>query len=188
MRTVDLSLIEKYEMPAGLGKLENNQACLVAQAAIVEALANGDEIKELTDSLECACPVLRVLAIALNDVKWWDSNKERTEALRPLIPMLLDSRVSPEAIAKRAALASSFAQKAAKSAKSAKYAAEFAAKSAEYAAEYAVEYAEYAAKSAVEYAKLAAEYAKYAVESAAELKTLRGEFMATWLACEAIKD
>jgi hypothetical protein len=148
MRTVDLSLIEKYEMPSGLGILENNQACLVAQAAIVDALANGEKITELTDSLECACPVLRVLAIALNDVKWWDSDKERTEALRPLIPMLLDSRVSPGAIAKRAALASSFAQKAAKS------------------------------------AKFAAKYAK----SGAELKTLRGELMATWLACEAIKD
>jgi hypothetical protein len=187
MRTVDLSLIEKYEMPAGLGKLENNQACLVAQAAIVDALANGGKITELTDSLDCACPVLRVLAIALNDVKWWDSDKERTEALRPLIPMLLDSRVSPDAVAKRAALASSFAQKAAKYTKSTEY-----AESAESAAEYAAKYPKYAAEYAAEYAKYAAEYAaeyaaKYAAKSA-ELKTLRGEFMATWLACEAIKD
>ena len=69
-------------------------ACVMAQAATIDALRKGLTLDKPTDEMECACPILRCMAIRLNDSNWWDSNEERTEALRPLIPLLLDSRVS----------------------------------------------------------------------------------------------
>ena len=77
-------------------------ACVMAQAATIDALRKGLTLDKPTDEMECACPILRHTAIRLNDATWWDSNEERTEALRPLIPLLLDSRVSELAYLKRA--------------------------------------------------------------------------------------
>ena len=77
-------------------------ACVMAQAATIDALRKGQTLDAPTDKMECACPILRCMAIQLNDGNWWDSNEERTEALRPLIPLLLDSRVSGPAYLKRA--------------------------------------------------------------------------------------
>ena len=209
MKSVDLSVVEKYSMPSGLGDLDKEEACVVAQAAIVDSLCRGESIANLTDSLNCACPVLRTLAIAMNDVAWWKDAEERTSTLRPLIPLLLDSIVSPDATAKRAALASGFAQKAAQSAKSAESAAKYAAKYAVYAAKsakYAAKYAKYAAKSAkyaaesavyaaeyavsaAYYAAQSAEYAVSAAKSAAQsaaqsVLPLREELLRVWMECE----
>jgi len=166
MRTIDFAPIENLVMTNGVGDASIT-ACVVAQAAIIEQLQQGKAIKA-TDYLDCACPLLRTFAIALNDISWWDSDAERTAVLRPLIPALLDSRVGPLAMSQRARLASDF------SAIAAKYAAESAAESAESAAKYA-------AKSAAEYA------AKYA-EHAAEMRMLRGELLKCFWDCESIKD
>lgn len=68
--------------------------CVVAQAATIDALRKGLTLDEPTDEMECACPILRKMAIELNDGEWWKDNEERTLALRPLIPMLLDSRLN----------------------------------------------------------------------------------------------
>ena len=69
-------------------------ACVMAQAATIDALRKGLTLDKPTDEMECACPVLRRMAIRANDANWWASDAERTEHLRPLIPLLLDSRVS----------------------------------------------------------------------------------------------
>ncbi len=67
-------------------------ACVMAQAATIDALRKGKTLETPTDEMECACPVLRCIAINLNDTAWWSDDVERTNALRPIIPMLLDSR------------------------------------------------------------------------------------------------
>ena len=134
-RKVDLALVAGYTMPSGVGNLETHQACVVAQAAILDKMSRGEPVTEITDTLECACPVLRVLAIALNDIAWWDSDKERQTVLGPLRLLLLDSRRDPSITVQRAAKAAVFAKSAAKYAKSAAESPE-SAKSAESAAKY----------------------------------------------------
>lgn len=67
-------------------------SCVMAQAATINALRQGKTLDAPTDEMECACPVLRRLAIRLNDGAWWADDMERTAVLRPLIPLLLDSR------------------------------------------------------------------------------------------------
>ena len=94
---IDLSPVLKFRMGSGIGDgtvnggIHGEQACLVAQAAILDAVRHGRKISAPTDKLECACPILRRLAIYINDGPWWKSDQERTEILRPLIPLLLDS-------------------------------------------------------------------------------------------------
>lgn len=88
-------------MGSGVGDGKTT-ACVVAQAATIDALRNGKTLDKPTDEMECACPVLRRLAIRLNDTEWWKSNEERTEVLRPIIPLLLDSRGSRDLTQKRA--------------------------------------------------------------------------------------
>jgi hypothetical protein len=87
-------------MCAGIGDGKTT-ACLVAQCATIDALRKGQTLDAPTDEMECACPVLRRLAIRFNDAAWWKSDAERTEHLRPLIPLLLDSRGSPELTQRR---------------------------------------------------------------------------------------
>jgi len=72
-------------------------ACVVAQSATIDALRKGNTLDAPTDRMECACPILRALAIRLNDGNWWKDDAERTKVLRPLIPLLLDS-VGDEAV------------------------------------------------------------------------------------------
>ncbi len=163
MRKIDLSLVEQYTMPSGIGNLAENKISLVAQANLIDCLEKGLPIEALSDSLECACPVLRVLAIGLNDTKWWVNDQERTETLRPLISLLLDSRREPKVTAQRAQKAADFAKYAAKHAEYAAYAAKQTQHAAKYAAEYAAKHAAYAVKHA-EYAAKHAESAAYAAK------------------------
>lgn len=71
-------------------------SCVMAQAATIDALRRGETLAAPTDQMECACPLLRRMAIRLNDTAWWKDNEERTALLRPIIPLLLDSKVSQE--------------------------------------------------------------------------------------------
>jgi hypothetical protein len=76
-------------------------ACVMAQAATIDALRKGLTLDKPTDQMECACPLLRRMAIFANDTDWWKNDAERTEYLRPLIPLLLDSRASEAVTWKR---------------------------------------------------------------------------------------
>ena len=96
------SVIAPLIMGEGVGDGKTT-ACLVAQAATIDALRKGRTLDEPTDELHCACPILRRLAIRANDTNWWKDNAERTKHLRPLIPLLLDSRGSPALTKRRAA-------------------------------------------------------------------------------------
>ena len=75
--------------------------CVMAQAAVIDALRKGLTLDKPTDEMECACRLLRKIAITLNDGSWWKDDLERTDTLRPLIPFLLDSNQSPETTKKR---------------------------------------------------------------------------------------
>ena len=86
----EYNVIAPLIMAKGVGNGKET-ACLVAQAATIDALRKGQTLDKPTDELVCACPLLRRLAISMNDADWWKSNEERTEHLRPLIPLLLDS-------------------------------------------------------------------------------------------------
>jgi len=91
-------------MSHGIGDGKTS-ACVMAQAATIDALRRGETLIAPTDKMECACPLLRHMAIALNDALWWEHDLERTQHLRPLIPLLLDSRISDKRILHRATLA-----------------------------------------------------------------------------------
>ena len=107
MKTIDLTPVLNLCMGSGVGTatvnggIHGETACLVAQAAILDALRSGRKISVPTDKLECACPILRLFGIRINDTKWWKSDEERTEVLRPLIPLLLDSKVGLKATKRR---------------------------------------------------------------------------------------
>lgn len=107
MKTIDLTPVLNLCMCSDVGTatvnggIHGETACLVAQAAILDALRSGRKINVPTDKLECACPILRLFAIRINDTKWWKSDEERTEVLRPLIPLLLDSKVGLKATKRR---------------------------------------------------------------------------------------
>lgn len=98
----EYNVIAPLIMASGVGDGKTT-ACLVAQAATIDALRKGQTLETPTDALECACPLLRHMAIAMNDASWWKSNEERTRHLRPLIPLLLDSRGGFGLIQRRAA-------------------------------------------------------------------------------------
>jgi hypothetical protein len=83
------------------GGVHGDEACIVAQAAIIDALAHGRKIGEPTDKLDCACPLLRRMAILLNDTRWWASDLERATILTPLIPLLLDSDAGNKILRRR---------------------------------------------------------------------------------------
>jgi len=87
-------------MGSGVGDGKTTM-CIVAQAATIDALRKGKTLDKPTDQMECACPLLRRMAIRANDTDWWASNEERTEFLRPLIPLLLDSKHSESVTWKR---------------------------------------------------------------------------------------
>jgi len=76
-------------------------ACIMAQAATIDALRRGLTLDKPTDEMEFACPLLRRIAITLNYGSWWKDDLERTNTLRPLIPLLLDSKQNPETTKKR---------------------------------------------------------------------------------------
>jgi hypothetical protein len=88
---IDLGPVAPLIMTKGVGDGKTT-ACVMAQAATIDALRRGETLEAATDEMKCACPVLRRLAIRLNDTDWWEDDMERTNTLRPLIPLLLDSR------------------------------------------------------------------------------------------------
>src|SRR5688500_15367771 len=94
-------VIAPLVMCSGVGD-GRTTACVMAQAATIDALRKGQTLGAPPDEMECASPVLRRLAIRANDTSWWASDADRTEHLRPLIPLLLDSRGSSELERKRA--------------------------------------------------------------------------------------
>ena len=96
------SVIAPLIMGKGVGN-GSDYACLMAQAATIDALRRGLTLDKPTDQMECACRLLRNLAINANDMDWWESDAERTEFLRPFIPLLLDSRASPATTLRRCA-------------------------------------------------------------------------------------
>lgn len=74
----------------GIGRREDNTTDLVTAS---EWIAGGE-----------ICPLIRPLALRLNDVRWWADDAERTEALLPLAYKISGTLSTPEVEAKRCEL------------------------------------------------------------------------------------
>ena len=93
----------QLKLVSGVGDYESHQACIMSAAVAKHRLMHGEDLGKATDELECVCPVVRSFAIALNDLSWWDSDEERTQALMPFVDKILNTR-NPELVVKRAYL------------------------------------------------------------------------------------
>lgn len=141
----------------------------------VVAYLNGDA--QITDSSECVCPVVRPIAIWLNDFYTKRFPHERGRRLLPFVLRALGSRTDDSVeVSRRIGLAVRFAELqrdiAAECVERAKPDAEL---SAEFAAKYAAMYARSAVESAEHAAEHAARTAKQAEHAAAHvaLRTAR---------------
>lgn len=94
----------------GIGKREAKTACLMSAVAWLAGLPH-------SDTPECACAVIRPLAIALNDGNWWRDSAERTAALLPLARRLVGSASTAARYAADAAAAGYAADDAAAAAR-----------------------------------------------------------------------
>jgi len=74
----------------GLGKMEHHRLCVMAMCAVEDRLRHGESIGELTDQCECVSPVLRTLAIEVNDCRWYNE-RSRTKWALETVPKLLDT-------------------------------------------------------------------------------------------------
>jgi len=86
----DLTLV------SGIGDYSAHTACIMSAAVAKWRMEHGEELGEATDSIECIDSPIRQFAIAINDGKWWNSNKERTETLLPFIDQILGTKGSSE--------------------------------------------------------------------------------------------
>ena len=84
------ALLNRFHMGSGVGDYEEGNACVMACAVALWRFRHGEELGTATDELDCVCPVLRRIAIRLNDGIWWPGGEaERTAALLPLVARLL---------------------------------------------------------------------------------------------------
>jgi len=92
----DLTLV------SGVGDYSAHTACIMSAAVAKWRMEHGEELGEATDSIECIDSPIRRIAIAINDGKWWGSDKERTETLLPFIDQILNTKGSSELTQRRA--------------------------------------------------------------------------------------
>ncbi len=78
-------ILEKYDLKTGSHKELSEGACVME---LVSYLAN----EPWSDHPQCACPILTEYAIRIND----KFNDEHRQLLKPIIPLLLNSKVNDE--------------------------------------------------------------------------------------------
>ncbi len=78
-------ILSKYELKTGAHKSLNEGACIME---LVSYIAN----EPWSDHPKCACPILTEYAIRMND----RFNDEHRQLLKPLIPLLLNTRMNNE--------------------------------------------------------------------------------------------
>jgi len=75
-----------------VGNYGRGKACVMSAARAKYRLSLGLDLGPAEDELECACPIVRRLAIGLNDGPWWADDEERTAELTPLIDVVIGTR------------------------------------------------------------------------------------------------
>jgi hypothetical protein len=98
---IDRKRLKACVLTSGGHRSPNDGLCLMETVAWV---THGDH----TDFPPCAPLEISKLGQLLNDCDW-DSDEQRTEALRPLIPLILKASHDPRARTKRGYLAAHFA-------------------------------------------------------------------------------
>ncbi len=91
-------LAENVVFISGVGDRDGKRLCIMSAAAWIAGEPHGD-------APVCACPVLRSLAIRLNDAAWWESDDERTRALMPLAEQLVGTKSTRAVEVERARVA-----------------------------------------------------------------------------------
>lgn len=94
--------IKGLRLVKGPGNYEEGRACVMSAAAAIHGLEQGEPLKEATDYLACACPVLRQLIMYRNDN--FKHDDERTAWGIDLIPRIIGSRRGRDEMVKRAQL------------------------------------------------------------------------------------
>lgn len=82
----------KFTLIGGVGNYTEGQACVMSAAVAKWRFKQGVPLNGATDQLECVCPVIRKLAIAINAKGWWKDDAERTKVLLPLVDKILDTK------------------------------------------------------------------------------------------------
>jgi hypothetical protein len=77
--------IDDITLISGVGDREAKELCVMSLTALIANEPHGDHPV-------CACPVLTAVAIRVNDANWWESDAERTEALKPLAQAMVGTR------------------------------------------------------------------------------------------------
>jgi hypothetical protein len=99
---IDLSRAEGVTLSHGSHASREHGMCVMELVAFVAGEPHGD-------FPGCVPREISRLAQRVNDAPIWDSDAQRTEALRPLIPLMLRAAHGPEARRRRAYLAAHFA-------------------------------------------------------------------------------
>ena len=92
----DLTLV------TGIGDYSAHTACIMSAAVAKWRMEHGEELGRAIDTIDCVDSPIRQFAIAINDGKWWGSDKERTETLLPFIDQILNTKGSSELTQRRA--------------------------------------------------------------------------------------
>jgi len=92
MTQAELDLIKEFTFIAGKGDYNAKQACIMSAAVAKWRVEHGEPLGSATDCLDCVCPVVRRLAISINDRSWWKDDAERTDVLLPFVDKILDTK------------------------------------------------------------------------------------------------
>jgi hypothetical protein len=96
MNTSLIDTISGLRFVKGVGDAGGHTACIMSAARILAGEASVDDSRN--DSCARVCSVVRRFAIGVNDWRGWRNDKERTEALLPLVPLLLDTHADDKSI------------------------------------------------------------------------------------------
>jgi len=94
--------IDSLTFVRGEGDYDKHQASIMSAAVAKWRLDHGEPLGDATDKLDCVCPVVRRLAVSINNMVWWKTDGERTNILKPLIDNLLNTKGSDELMCRRA--------------------------------------------------------------------------------------
>jgi hypothetical protein len=76
----------------------------MSAAVALARLKRGEPLGQAADDIVCISPVIRRLAISVNDINWWQDDAERTRVLSPFVPLLPGTHGSVETEIRRAFL------------------------------------------------------------------------------------
>lgn len=102
-------VIRNLRFVDGVGNPSEGTACVMSAAVALIRIQRGEDMGNATDMLECVCPVVRRLAISINDRI--ENETDRKSWALGVIPRLIDSNKGLELTIKRAFACADFAMR-----------------------------------------------------------------------------